>query len=153
MSVNENKRLVQEVFEELAAGNPSAMSDAMADDFRWVFPGDWTWSGIWEPKQVVLDELLRPLMAQFESYRSAADLIVAEGDRVVVQAHSNAMTKQGNAYDQTYCFVVRLRDGQLTELVEHCDTALVERVLEPPARAFARRKTSHVDPGHSRNPR
>jgi uncharacterized protein len=67
MSTTANKALLQEVFAQLAAGNPTAMSDAMADDFRWAFPGEWSWSGVWEPKRVVLDELLRPLMAQFAS--------------------------------------------------------------------------------------
>jgi uncharacterized protein len=137
MSTTANKNLLQGVFARLAAGDPSAMSDAMADDFRWVFPGEWSWSGVWEPKRVVLDELLRPLMAQFASYRSEADLIIAEGDRVVVQAHANATTTRGDAYDQTYCFLFRLRDGQLIEVVEHCDTALVERVLERPTREGA----------------
>jgi hypothetical protein len=30
--------------------------------------------------ELVLDQLLRPLMAQFETYRSEADLIVADED-------------------------------------------------------------------------
>ena len=51
------------------------------------FPGNWSWSGIWGPKEVVLRDLLGPLMAQFVGrYRSEADLILADGDRVVVQA-------------------------------------------------------------------
>jgi ketosteroid isomerase-like protein len=133
VGATKNKKLLEDVFAEMAAGNVVAMSDAMADDFRWVFPGEWSWSGVWEPKQVVLADLLRPLMAQFASYRSEADLIVADGDRVVVQAHSDATTKRGDPYNQTYCFVFRVRNGQLTEVVEHCDTALVERVLTPAA--------------------
>ncbi len=135
MNETENKKLLEDVFHQMAAGNVSAMSDAMADDFRWVFPGDWSWAGVWEPKRVVLDELLRPLMAQFESYRSEADLVVPGGDRVVVQAHSTATTRRGDPYNQTYCFVFRVREGRLTEVVEYCDTALVERVLERPAGA------------------
>jgi uncharacterized protein len=139
MSATENKKLLQHVFEELAAGKPRAFTDAMADEFRWIFPGDWSWSGVWESKQVVLERLVRPLMAQFEGrYRSEADLIVADGDRVVVQARGKATTKRGDAYNQTYCYVFRVRQGQLTEVVEHCDTALVERVLEPPARQRGR---------------
>jgi uncharacterized protein len=138
MGATQNKQLVQQVFDEMAAGNVRALSDAMADDFRWVFPGDWSWSGVWEPKAVVLRELLRPLMEQFESYRSEADLVVADGDRVVVEAHSDAVTKRGDGYRQTYCFIFSVRAGQLTEVVEHCDTALVERVLEPPPRSRAR---------------
>jgi len=134
MSATRNKELLQDVFAELAAGNLRAISEAMADDFRWIFPGEWSWSGVWEPKQVAMDELLRPLMAQFEGrYRSEADLIIADGDRVVVQARGKATTLRGDAYNQTYCYVFRVRSGRLTEVIEHCDTALVERVLERPA--------------------
>jgi ketosteroid isomerase-like protein len=131
MGATENKKLLQGIFEQMALGNTRAMSEAMADDFRWVFPGNWSWSGTWEPKTVVLNGLLRPLMAQFADYRSEAELIIAEGDRVMVQARAHATTKRGDAYDQTYCFIYRVADGKLTEVVEHCDTALVERVLDP----------------------
>src|SRR5918992_6323557 len=87
MSAAENKKLLQDVFGQLAAGNSRAMLEAMADDFRWVFPGAWSWSGVWEPKQAVVERLLRPLMDQFAGgYRSEADLVLADGDRVVVQA-------------------------------------------------------------------
>jgi uncharacterized protein len=131
MNATENKQLVQDIFDQLARGNTRALSTAMADDFRWVFPGNWSWSGTWEPKEVVLDELLVPLMAQFANYRSEADVILADGDRVVVQARALASTKRGDPYPQTYCYIFRVADGQLTEVVEHCDTALVERVLDP----------------------
>jgi uncharacterized protein len=134
MSAEENKQLLQGIFDQLALGNTRALSEAMAEDFRWVFPGDWSWSGTWEPREVVLDGLLRPLMAQFDSYRSEADVILADGDRVIVQARSFATTKRGDPYHQTYCFIFKVRGGRLTEVVEHCDSALVERVLElPPA--------------------
>jgi ketosteroid isomerase-like protein len=133
MSATENAKLVQDIFDQLAKGNTRALSEAMAEDFRWVFPGAWSWSGTWEPRQVVLDELLGPLMAQFDGYRSEASLVLADGDRVVVQARGRATTKRGDPYHQTYCYIFRVRDGRLTEVVEHCDTALVERVLEPPA--------------------
>ena len=133
MSAEENRELLRAVFDELAAGNTRAMSDAMSDDCRWVFPGEWSWSGTWEPKRAVLDDLLRPLMAQFDGrYRSEAELILADGDRVVVQARGRAVTRGGDPYNQTYCYVFRVAGGRITEVVEHCDTALVERVLEPP---------------------
>lgn len=133
MTAMENKKLLTDVFEQMSLGNTRALSDAMADDFRWIFPGDWSWSGTWEPKAVVLEHLLRPLMKQFTEYRSAAETIVAADDHVVVQARAEAMTTRGEAYDQTYCFVFRVADGKLREVVEYCDTALVERVLTRPA--------------------
>ncbi|MDP4505729.1 nuclear transport factor 2 family protein [Nonomuraea sp. NBC_00507] len=134
MGAAENKRLLQDVFDQMAQGNTRAMSEVMADDFRWVFPGRWSWSGSWGPRQVALNGLLRPLMAQLTDYRSEADLILAEGDRVVVQARGYATTKRGEPYHQTYCYIFRVVDGQITEVVEHCDTALVERVLDRPNR-------------------
>ncbi|MCC3328815.1 nuclear transport factor 2 family protein [Nocardia abscessus] len=129
----ENKKLLADIFEQMSLGNTRALTDAMADDFRWVFPGDWSWSGTWEPKSAVLEGLLRPLMAQFTEYRSAAELILAEDDRVVVRARAQAVTTRGETYEQIYCFLFRVADGKLREVVEYCDTALVERVLTRPA--------------------
>jgi uncharacterized protein len=79
--------------------------------------------------------LRRCRMAQFDSDRGGAEVILAEGDRVIVQACSLATTKRGDPHHQTYCFIFRARHGRLTELVEHCDTALAERVLDPVQRS------------------
>ncbi|MFJ1455234.1 nuclear transport factor 2 family protein [Nocardia sp. N2S4-5] len=134
MSAENNKNLLRDIFERMSQGDARALSEAMSDDFRWEFPGNWSWSGTWEPKQVVLDGLLRPLMAQFSHYRAEAVQIIAEGDRVVVQARASATTTSGDPYPQNYCFIFRVTDGKLTEVIEHCDTALVERVLDRPTR-------------------
>ncbi|MFI6518256.1 nuclear transport factor 2 family protein [Spirillospora sp. NPDC050679] len=131
MSTEENRKLLQDVFEQMEQGNRRALSDAMADGFRWVFPGSWSWAGTWEPKENAVHGLLRPLMDQFTDYRIRAELIIADGDRVVVQARATATTTRGEPYPQTYCFIFRVADGRITEAVEHCDTALVERVLQP----------------------
>ena len=133
MGAAENKKQIQEVFSRMASGDAAALSEAMADDFRWVFPGNWSWTGTWSPKPVALHGLLRPLMAQFTDYRCEADLVLADGDRVVVQARGHGTTTSGEQYEQTYCFILRMADGKITELIEHCDTALVERVLDRPA--------------------
>jgi ketosteroid isomerase-like protein len=129
----QNKDLLTRVFARTAQGDMVALTEAMADDCRWVFPGSWSWSGTWTPKKVVVDGLLRPLMTQLGgAYRLTADFVLADGDRVVVQAVGDGTTIGGQTYRQTYCFVFRVAEGKLTEVVEHCDTALVERVLIAP---------------------
>jgi uncharacterized protein len=133
VSAIENKKLIEDVFARTATGDMRALSELMAEDFRWVFPGQWSWSGTWGPRSVALEKLLRPLMTQFRGgYTLAADLVLADGDRVVVQASGHGITTGGEPYDQTYCLILRLADGKITEIVEHCDTALVERVLTRP---------------------
>lgn len=105
----------------------------MADDFRWRFAGEWSWARDWgETKREVRSNLLQPLMAQFASYRCEADEIIAEADRVVVRARADATTTRGERYPQSYCYVFRLENGRLAEVLEYCDTALVERVLTLP---------------------
>jgi uncharacterized protein len=42
-------------------------------------------------------------------------------------------TKNGKPYNNEYCYVIRLAGGQMRELTEYLDTALVERVLDAPA--------------------
>jgi uncharacterized protein len=84
------------------------------------------------------DHVIRHLRSALVSTEFARELpqrsrvIIADGDRVMVQARGLATTKRGDPYDQTYCLIFRVRDGRLTEVVEYCDTALVERVLRPP---------------------
>ncbi|WP_285486001.1 nuclear transport factor 2 family protein [Amycolatopsis taiwanensis] len=133
MGTAENKQLIRGIFDRMAQGDTRAMSEAMAEDARWVFPGNWSWAGSWGPKSVALEDMLRPLMAQFAGdYRSEVDFVLADGDRVVVQARGYATTKRGERYHQTYCYIFRIADGHISEVIEHCDTALVERVLDPP---------------------
>ncbi len=133
MGTHENKALLQGIFDALAGGDGRPFADAMSDDFRWRFAGEWSWVRDWgHSKQETARNLLAPLMAQFADYRASAEEIIADGDRVVVRATAEARTVGGESYPQAYCYVFRVEDGRLTEVIEYCDTALVERVLTLP---------------------
>jgi uncharacterized protein len=130
----ENKQLLTTIFDALATGDTRPFTEAMADELRWSFAGEWSWARDWgASKREVRDNLLRPLMEQYRDYRSSAEEILADGDRVVVRARATATTVRGEAYAQAYCYVFGVIDGRITEVIEYCDTALVERVLELPA--------------------
>src|SRR5436309_3267415 len=60
MSANDNKRLVQGIFAELAAGNSKPFVDSFADDIQWTIIGSTEWSGTFRGKRSVLTELLGP---------------------------------------------------------------------------------------------
>ncbi len=129
----ENKQLLTTIFDALATGDRRAFAEAMADDLCWRFAGEWSWVRDWgATKQEIRDNLLRPPMAQYRDYRATAEEILADGDRVVVRARANATTVRGDAYPQAYCYVFRVIEGRIAEVIEYCDTALVERVLELP---------------------
>jgi ketosteroid isomerase-like protein len=95
--------------------------------------GTTPWSGRYEGKDLVRNKVLNPLFAQFATtYRNKASKIIVEGDDVVVLCNGDVETKAGKRYNNSYCYVIRMRDGQMIELREYFDTALVERALEPP---------------------
>lgn len=136
MNSDEHRQLIASIFDALAQGDAAPFVDAMADDFRWEFPGQWSWARDWgHTKNEIRSNMLRPLMSQFADYRSRADEIIAAGDRVIVRASAEATTTRGDAYPQSYCYLFTVRNGQLTKVVEYCDTALVERVLKLPDQA------------------
>jgi hypothetical protein len=130
----ENKALVQAIMEARSRRDHTPFIAAMSDDFVWRIIGSTAWSGEYVGKSDVLERLLKPLYAQFEApSRIMATNILADGDYVVVQCHGDATTRSGQRYANTYCFVLRMAAGQLREMTEYMDTALVERVLQPPS--------------------
>lgn len=128
-----NRQLVATAMKALADGDGGPFLALMADDFSWVIEGSTLWSGTYRGKADVSERLLGPLFGQFATrYRNTAELILADGDHVVVQCRGEAQTRSGKRYDNSYCYVIRMRDGKMAELREYLDTALVEAALEPP---------------------
>jgi ketosteroid isomerase-like protein len=133
MSAADNKRIVTAIYEAMAQGDGRPFNEAMAEDFTWILEGTGAWSRTWRGRDAVRRELLAPLFAQFATpYRCRAERIIAEDDTVVVLARGEVTTVAGKPYDNSYCFVIRMRDGQMIELREYLDTELVAEALEPP---------------------
>src|ERR1700733_2637622 len=116
MSTADNKILVQTIMEARSRRDPAPFIAAMADDFVWRIIGSTAWSGEYVGKTEVHERLLRPLYEQFTAPSSiTASQILADGDHVVVECHGDATTISGERYANTYCFVIRIAEGQLRE--------------------------------------
>ena len=130
MSAVENKQLLQNIFSELSKGNGKPFVESLADDICWTIIGSTKWSGTYRGKQAVLNELLKPLFAQFaDQYTNTAHHFIAEDDYVVVECRGRVTTKSGAPYNNTYCWICRVADGKLQELTEYLDTELVTAAL------------------------
>lgn len=133
MNALENKQILQTAFAELAASNAKPFVDLMADDFCWVCTGRTRWSRRYAGKQTVLDELFAPLRAKLGRITTVANRFTADGDTVVVEAQGRNTTRDGVSYNNQYCFVIRMHEGKMRELIEYFDTDLVNRALGDPA--------------------
>lgn len=126
MGATENKQLMQGIFDEWANGNSRALVEHLADDVVWRVSGTPKWAREYRGKGAVLKELMKPLSAHFAStYTNTASRLIAEGDTVVVESLGDVMTKSGKPFKNRYCWVCRLRDGQIAEITEYMDTHLV----------------------------
>jgi len=134
MDVAANKTRIEAIFAAMAEGDGRPFNAAMADDVVWRVMGSGPWARDYRGKQAVVDELQRPLFANFATpYRCRATRIIAEGDSVVVLAKGEVTTKAGRPYNNDYCFVFTMRDGRIAGIVEYMDAALVEAAFAPPA--------------------
>jgi len=133
MTTTENKQLLQNVFAATAKGDGRPFVAVLADDVAWTIIGSTPWSQTYRGKATVLRELLGPLNAQLASRNTiTAHRFIAEGDQVVVEGQGPNTTKTGKQYNNRYCWVFRFSEGQVIELVEYTDTALIESALQPP---------------------
>jgi len=130
MGATENKELIRNMFAELAKGNGEAFLGTMADDVRYTIIGSSKYSSTFNGKQDLVNRLLGPLTAQLEGgIALTPDNLIAEGEFVAMQAHGKAKSKNGVAYDNTYCHVFRIAGGKVKEVTEYLDTELVTRAF------------------------
>ncbi len=130
MGIAENKQVVLDFYEAGARGDMDACFALLADDVTWTNIGSTKFSGTYIGKQAIAEDLLGPLFSQLKAgISSQIERLTAEGDIVVAQTSGIAETMNGTPYNNTYCQVIRIRDGQIADVKEYMDTALIDSVF------------------------
>lgn len=129
-----NTALAERIFGKPGAGfaplDGPTLLESMTDDVRYTVIGSTAASGLIQGRDQILARIVAPLVEALDGGLDvAADAVFGEGDYVAVQARGRAQTKRGARYDNTYCFVLRFRDGRIAEVTEYLDTELVRKVL------------------------
>ena len=139
MRLNDNKQIIVSIYNALAQGDTSVFAKACHPDYVWRFPGHHSWAKRFEGQAAIQRNLIMPLYALFATqYKAHAINLMGEGDCVVAEVRGDVMTKTGQRYNNEYCFVFKFQGGKIIEVVEYCDTDLVERVLGKYEEAVAR---------------
>ena len=130
MSVAKNKELVRSFYEAGNRGDLDACVAILADDITWTNIGSTRFSGTFHGKANLMENIIGPLFGQLESgIQSTVHELIGEGDVVVALTSGRATTLDGQSYNNTYCHVIRIRDGQFSEVAEYFDTALAAAIL------------------------
>jgi ketosteroid isomerase-like protein len=130
MAIAENKQVVLDFYEAGARGDMDACFALIADDIAWTNIGSTRFSGTYNGKQALAEDLLGPLFSQLKAgISSRIERLTAEGDTVVAQTSGTAETVDGTPYNNTYCQVIQIRNGQIANVMEYMDTALIDSVF------------------------
>lgn len=130
MSAAANKAIIRQALEGTAEGDGRAFVAMLSDVARWTIIGTTSWSRTFDGKPAILSQLLAPLAANFAGRNVvSAGRIVAEGDTVMAEGRNHSVTVNGERYDNRYAWVFTFRDGKVVDILEYCDTDLIQRVL------------------------
>lgn len=59
------------------------------------------------------------------------DAVTAEEDRICAELHSHGVLINGVAYENTYFFAFRIRDGRIAHVSEHFNALIVQEKMMP----------------------
>ncbi len=130
MSIEQNKQAIVRYFERVNRGDKDAILECLTEDF--VFQGmgrhpDWV-RYRWDremfanaPREMST-KMKKPIQLRLLG-------MIAEGERVAVQAESYCEMNNGKIYDNAYHFVFTLRQGRIAEVLEYCCTYTVVDVF------------------------
>lgn len=130
MSTESNKKIVQLFYDAGNRGDMDTCFGLIADDIKWTNMGTTSLSGTYAGKAALMEELLGPLFGQLkQGIHMEVQRMVAEGDYVVAQTSGTAETLDGRPYNNSYCWIIRVKDGKLAEVTEFLDTELASSVF------------------------
>lgn len=133
MGIAENKQVVLNFYDAGARGDMDTCFALLSDDVTWTNIGSTRFSGTYTGKQAIAEDLLGPLFGQLRAgISSQIERLTAEDDIVVAQTSGTAETTNGIPYNNTYCQVMKIRNGQIVAVKEYMDTALIDSVFGAP---------------------
>lgn len=126
----DNRQVIREAFASWEEGDSRPFFALVDDEVRWTVIGSTPISGTYDGKRAFLSGPVTALTDRLTSpLRATVADVSADGDKVFVQWSSSASSANGVPYEQTYCWVLTMHDGGVTEVVAYLDTELVANVL------------------------
>ena len=127
MSEQDNRRVVQSIYEAFGRGDAAGVLAACAQDVRWGFPPSEVvpYFGERRGHDGVIDFLtLIGGAVEFEEFEVRE--IIPKGDRVVALGRERGRVRAtGKTFENEWAMLYTLRDGKVAELRSYEDTAAV----------------------------
>ena len=130
MSIEKNIQTVKHFFAAIGRGDRQALLALVAEDIKWIIPGeDWPLAGTYRGHAGLAD-LLDTASRSMETSTEPREF-VAQGDRVLVVGFASGKVKATNKpFEDDWIFAITVRDGRLTSIQEYIDTQALARAAQ-----------------------
>ncbi|HLU57338.1 MAG TPA: nuclear transport factor 2 family protein [Pseudonocardia sp.] len=116
-----NKDRIRAAFESWAAGTGGPF-DLLADDASWTIVGTTPVSGTYESRRAFLDSVVAPFNARMQTpLRPRVRALFSEGDWVIALFDAGATARDGEPYENTYTWYLRLSGEAIVEVIAFFD--------------------------------
>ena len=130
--IEANRAIVARFFETYSSGDLEAVLDALDDSASWWVSGRLAGvSGRYSKAEFAPLLLGTKALYQGAGLRITPVSMVAEGDKVAVEAEGFAVLQDGLTYDPHYHFAITLREGRIAEVREYMDTLYSKELFFP----------------------
>lgn len=130
MSIEKNIQTVKDFFAAIGRGDRQALLALVAEDIKWIIPGeDWPLAGTYRGHAGLAD-LLDTASRSMETSTEPREF-VAQGDRVLIVGFASGKVKATNKpFEDDWIFAITVRDGRLTSIQEYIDTQALARAAQ-----------------------
>lgn len=127
------RRFLTDWFDQLEATgfDGGVFLGALSDDLVWTATGNSPVSGTFRGKQAYIDGVWHALDDHLETWPKAeVQRILADGEWAVVEFHGvGGVGKNGTDYTLQYCWVVRVVEDRIVEVVGYYDQVKVDELF------------------------
>jgi ketosteroid isomerase-like protein len=117
-----NKALVRAAFDRWSEGIGSPF-DLLADDATWLIVGSSPVSRFYRSRQEFFDEVIEPLNARLsDPLVPVVRGLYADGDMVIVYFEAAGVARDGQSYENTYTWYMRIAGDRVVDVTAFFDT-------------------------------
>jgi uncharacterized protein len=128
-----NREVVRRAFDAWQAGS-APITDLFAGDMVWRIVGRSVASREYASRQEFIDDVLAPFGERFEDGERFRPVsirgVFADGDTVIVSWDGRGVANDGIAYENTYAWFMRLRDGLVVDGTAFYDSIAFDELWE-----------------------
>ncbi|KAI8104824.1 hypothetical protein M9435_000003 [Picochlorum sp. BPE23] len=117
------------LFDKLAKGEKEYFFDHVADDVDWTVTGRHPIAGRYTKKADFVAATCRIDNALERKILFKVQHILVDGDVAVIEMESKAVAKNGEPFNNAYCWVVTFAFGKICKVRAYVDSASVAKLL------------------------